>query len=53
MLQDKLKRRNTQIADLKARLKEVKNKLAYLEQHLLVVEEYHPDYLKDIENNQI
>lgn len=51
--QDKLRRRNMQIKDLKAEKEKVATQLGYLTQHLLTVEEYHPDYLEDIKNNMI
>jgi len=52
-LKDKLHRRNMQIKDLKGQLEKTTTQLAYLTEHLLTVEEYHPEYLEDIKNNMI
>ncbi len=52
-LKEKLHKRNTQIKDLKAEKEKIAIQLGYLTDHLLTVEEYHPDYLEDIKNNMI
>ena len=38
---------------LKEKLEKTASELGYLTQHLLTVEEWHPEYLEDVKNNMI